>query len=59
MPASSLSKEDKRLNIEGLILDVLSKYGGKRLVAGRDMTNLLNELTDLTYKIKQEGFLDD
>ena len=59
MSSSELSQEDKRLNIEGMIVDTLSKYGGKRLVAGRDMTNLLKELTELVYQIKQEGLLDD
>jgi len=54
-----LSPEDKRLNVEGRLLDKISNYGGKRLVAGKDMSKLLQDLTDEVYRLKADGLLDD
>lgn len=50
---------DKRMNVEGRLQAVLSKYGGKRIVGGKDMANLLKDLTNEVFALKKEGVLDD
>lgn len=54
---SGLSESDRRLNVEGRLLDVLSRYGGKRLVAGKVMHDLVRDLTNEYYEMKEDGLL--
>lgn len=52
-----LSEEDKKLVVEGRILKVLSDYGGKRLVAGKDMTLMVKDLVTEIYNIQRDGLI--
>lgn len=52
-----LSEDDRRLNVEGRLLDALSKYGGKRIVAGKIMHDLVQDLTKEIYEMKNDGLL--
>jgi len=52
-----LSDDDRRLNVEGRITDVLSKYGGKRLVAGKVIHDLVQDLTKEAFSMKEDGLL--
>lgn len=54
---AGLSDEDRRLNVEGRITDVLSNYGGKRLVAGKVIRDLMLDLTEEFYKMRDDGLL--
>lgn len=54
---AGLSDEDRRLNVEGRLTDVLSKFGGKRLVAGKVMHDLLLDLTNEVFKMKDDGLI--
>lgn len=50
-----LSDVDRRLNVEGRLLDTLSKYGGKRIVAGKTMRDLVQDLANEFYRMKADG----
>lgn len=54
---SGLSETDRRLNVEGRLTDVLSKYGGKRMVAGKVMRDLVQDLANEAFRMKQDGLL--
>lgn len=54
-PFQNLSDEDKRLNIEGKILNILTDHGGERIVAGPKMEKLLKELTDNYLEMRKDG----
>lgn len=42
-----LSEADVRLNAEGDVLGIVTKYGGATVVAGPAMNEMVRELTDL------------
>lgn len=52
-----LTPEDLRLNVEGRLLDVLTKYGGKRIVAGKVMHDLVQDLANEVAKMKEDGLV--
>lgn len=52
-----LTKEDQRSKVEGRLLDVLSKYGGKRVVAGKVLHNLVQDLANEILKMKHDGLI--
>jgi len=52
-----LTDGDRRLNVEGRLLDVLSKYGGKRVVAGKVVHDMVQELANEIYKMKSDGLI--
>lgn len=54
---AELDDSDRRLRVEGRLLDVLSKYGGKRVVAGKVLNDIVQDLTDEYYKMKSDGLL--
>ena len=45
--AGRLNDADLRATIEGEVLGVVSGHGGERIVAGPEMYQLVQELTDL------------
>jgi hypothetical protein len=58
MKISDLSDADKRLNVESDLLEVVSRYGGEKLVADNPMMpRLISDLTDKCFKLAREGFL--
>lgn len=46
--------DDFRMFVEGQIMNILTNYGGERLVAGPSMEKLLRELTDECLRIYYE-----
>lgn len=53
----NLSPEDRRLNIEGRVLDVLSQHGGTRLVSGPKLAKIVQEITDEIIKMSHDGLI--
>lgn len=47
-----LSEEDKRLRVEARILSTMMKYGGKRIVAGKTLHDLVQDLTNEFYRLR-------
>lgn len=56
---SSLSPEDKRMVVEGRLLNIFTsaKYGGKRIKEGPEMTRMQKEIVNEFYKMRDEGLL--
>lgn len=52
-----LSEEDQRSKVEGRLLDVLSQYGGKRVVAGKVLHDMVQDLTKAIYDMKKDGLI--
>lgn len=60
MSQADLSPEDKRMIVEGRLLNIFTdaKYGGKRIVEGALMSKMQKSIVDEFYKMKSEGLLD-
>ncbi len=54
---SAMSESDRRLNVEGRILNRLSLHGGEQIVAGPDMERLVSELRLAFDELAIDGFL--
>lgn len=52
-----LSDEDRRLKVEARLLDVLAQYGGKRVVAGKVLNQMVQDLTKAIYAMKDDGLV--
>ena len=52
-----INEHDRRLKVEAHLLDVLSKYGGKRLVAGKVLNQMVQDLTNAILVMKDDGLL--
>lgn len=59
MSYETLSPEDKRMVVEGRLLNIFAdpKYGGKRIVEGKLMTQMQKQIVDEIYKMSNEGLL--
>lgn len=59
MSYEDLSPEDKRMVVEGRLLNIFTdtKYGGKRIVEGKLMTQMQKSILDEIYKMRAEGLL--
>lgn len=54
---SAMSEADRRLNVEGRILNDLSLHGGETIVAGPQMERLVAELRLAFDELAIDGFL--
>jgi len=54
---TGLSDEDRRLKVEARLLDVLAQYGGKRVVAGKVLNQMVQDLTKAIYAMKDDGLV--
>lgn len=52
-----LSDEDRRIKVEARITDTLAQYGGKRLVAGKVLNSLVQDLTSVIFTMKKDGLI--
>lgn len=52
-----LSDEDRLLKIEARVTNVLSQYGGKRLVAGKVLHDLIKDVTAEILSMKADGLV--
>lgn len=52
-----MSEADRRLNVEGAVLGVLSKYGGTVLVASETTYKIVQEITDQVMEMREAGIL--
>lgn len=43
---SWMTVEDAKLNLDGDLLVILTKYGGKQILAGPEMDSMLKEFSD-------------
>lgn len=59
MSYADLSPEDKKMVVEGRLLNIFTdtKYGGKRIVEGKVMTQMQKQIIDEIYKMRDEGLL--
>lgn len=59
MSYANLNDDDKRMVIEGRLLNIFTdtKYGGKRIVEGKVMTQMQKHIVDEIYKMRDEGLL--
>ena len=59
MSYDDLSDEDKRLVVEGRLLNIFTspRYGGKRIVESPVMNKMQKEIVDEIYKMHNEGLL--
>lgn len=52
-----LTEEERRLNVEARILAVVSSYGGKPIVAGPVMSEMVQQLMDVADTLARDGLL--
>jgi hypothetical protein len=50
-----LSDADIRLNAEGDVLDIVTRYGGETIVSGPPMSGMVRELGDLVVAWRNGG----
>lgn len=57
-PTHRLSESDRRLNVTGHILAVVSNFGGQRLVADNPaMARMVEQLSDAAEEMARDGLL--
>lgn len=59
MSYENLSPKDKKMVVEGRLLNIFTdaKYGGKRIVEGKLMTEMQKAIVDEIFKMSGEGLL--
>lgn len=53
-PGTGMNEADLRATIEGDVLGVVSAHGGEQIIAGPPMYQLVQELTDLVLKWRED-----
>ncbi len=52
-----LVESDRRAHVAGLLLDVVSRFGGRPLQAGLPMSQMVTQLADVVEQLAREGWL--